>query len=81
MSSVRRFTSNAVCATPVSRGWSGVQGSLSKSRPWLYGMKSWEPLPRDRQMTVDELADGGLDLSQEGSLAALRSGQQDGWDP
>ena len=39
-----------------------------------------EPLLRDRQVTVDELADGGLDLSEEGSLAALLSGQQDGWD-
>ena len=37
-----------------------------------------EPLLRDRQVTVDELADGGLDLRKEGGLAALLFGQQDG---
>jgi hypothetical protein len=38
-----------------------------------------EPLLGDRQVTVDELADGGLDLSEEGSLAALLLRQQDGF--
>jgi hypothetical protein len=40
-----------------------------------------EPLLRDRQVSVDELADGGFDLSEEGSLAALLLGQQGGRDP
>ena len=37
----KRMSMFIVPATPVRRGWSGVQGSLSKSRPSLYGMKSW----------------------------------------
>ena len=39
-----------------------------------------EPLLRDREVTVDEPANGGLDLSKEGSLAVFLFGQQSGWD-
>ena len=40
-----------------------------------------EPLLRDREVAVDELADGGFDLGKERSLAALAVGQQNGCDP
>ena len=74
LSSVRRPISKAVWATPVSRGWSGVHGSLSKSRPRRYGMNSCgNHSCATLSVPVEQPAGLGLELDEQRPVGLERS--------